>query len=63
MTEEEYNKYSYGDIQYCCKCKEPLEKARVLQPGKGVCRECQRKRGLEHNRKYRYGKKKIHTTS
>ena len=45
------NQNSYGELQYCSRCKNPLEKARTKNIGRGVCLECQRITNNEHNKK------------
>ena len=43
---------SYGEIELCSRCNQPLEKARVgSYKGRGVCLECQRKYRKEYNEK------------
>ena len=37
------NQNSYGKTQYCCICKKPLEKARVVDRGMAKCNECHKK--------------------
>lgn len=39
---------SYSAIQYCIRCHQPLEKARTMNVGKGVCRACQKKHASEY---------------
>lgn len=48
--------------QYCIRCKEPLEKARV-RSSSGICQICQRKKQLIKMKKYREKVAKIKINS
>lgn len=37
-----FNQNSYSKTQYCIRCKNPLEKARTMNVGRGICQKCQR---------------------
>lgn len=47
------NQNQYGELQLCCKCNKPLEKARTKKKN-GVCLKCQRKHSIEHIRRKKY---------
>lgn len=42
------NQNQYGKLQLCIRCQKPLEKARTMNVGKGVCNVCKKKHASEY---------------